>query len=67
MYICDPKYPRVACKYCETSYACDSKRNRTTNLKRHLEKCKKYVDPLENNVEGERDFESSLMATSFTQ
>ena len=52
---CDPKYLRAACKHCEISYACDSKRIGTTNLKRHLEKCKKYVDPLEDNVEGERN------------
>ena len=52
---CDPKYPWVACKHCEASCACDFKRNSTTNLKRHLEKCKKYVDPLEDNVEEERD------------
>ncbi|KAA0068066.1 putative transposase [Cucumis melo var. makuwa] len=64
---CDPKYPRAACKHCGAPYACDSKRNGTTNLKRHLEKCKKYVNPLEDNVEGEGDSESSLMAASFTQ
>ena len=51
---CDPKYPKVACKHCGTSYVCDSKRNDTTNLKRHLEKCKNYVDPLEDNVDKER-------------
>ncbi|KAA0026197.1 putative transposase [Cucumis melo var. makuwa] len=64
---CDPKYPRAACKHCAASYACDSKRNGTTNLKRHLEKCKMYVNPLEDNVEGEGDSESSSMAASFTQ
>uniref|UniRef100_A0A9I9ECG1 BED-type domain-containing protein n=1 Tax=Cucumis melo TaxID=3656 RepID=A0A9I9ECG1_CUCME len=64
---CDPKYPRAACKHCGASYVCDSKRNGTTNLKRHLEKCKMYVNPLEDNVEGEGDSESSMMATSFTQ
>uniref|UniRef100_A0A9I9E8D2 BED-type domain-containing protein n=1 Tax=Cucumis melo TaxID=3656 RepID=A0A9I9E8D2_CUCME len=64
---CDFKYPRAACKHCGASYACDSKRNGTTNLKRHLEKCKMYVNPLKDNVEGEGDSESSLMATSFTQ
>ena len=62
---CDPKYPRVACKHCGTLYVCDSKRNGTTNLKGNLEKCKKYVDPLEDNVEGEGDSNSSLMTTSF--
>ncbi|KAL4021214.1 hypothetical protein IC575_020006 [Cucumis melo] len=64
---CDPKYPRAACKHCGASYACDSKRNGTTNLKRHLEKCKMYVNPLEDNVEGEGDSESNLMTASFTQ
>ncbi|KAA0034838.1 putative transposase [Cucumis melo var. makuwa] len=64
---CDPKYPRAACKHCGTSYACDSKRNCTTNLKRHLEKCKMYVNPLEDNVEGDGGSETSLMAASFTQ
>uniref|UniRef100_A0A9I9E9F0 BED-type domain-containing protein n=1 Tax=Cucumis melo TaxID=3656 RepID=A0A9I9E9F0_CUCME len=62
---CDPKYPRAACKHCRASYAFDSKRSGTTNLKRHLEKCKKYTNPLEDNVEGEGDSKSSLMATSF--
>ena len=51
---CDPKYPRVAWKHYRISYACAYKRIGTTNLKRHLEKCKKYVDPLEDNVEGEK-------------
>ena len=43
------------------------KKNGTTNIKRHLEKCKKYANSLEDNVEGERDFKSSLMSTSFNQ
>ena len=62
---CDPKFSRASCKHCRTSYPCDSKRNGTTNLKGNLEKCKKYVDPLEDNVEGEGDSNSSLMTTSF--
>lgn len=54
-----------ACKYCATTYAYDSKRNNTSNLKRHLDKCKKYTNKSEDYVEGDRDSEGSLMVTSF--
>ena len=64
---CDPKYPRAVCKHYRTTYACDLKNNGTTNLKRHLEKCKKYANQLEDNGEGDEYSENSLMATSFTQ
>ncbi|TXG60438.1 hypothetical protein EZV62_015011 [Acer yangbiense] len=42
---------RARCKYCPKNYACDSNTNGTTNMNKHLEKCKNYraklalVDP----------------------
>ncbi|KAK3224957.1 hypothetical protein Dsin_004819 [Dipteronia sinensis] len=33
---------RAQCKYCPKNYACDSNTNGTTNMNKHLEKCKNY-------------------------
>ena len=35
--------PRVACNYCGTTYACDTKCNGTTNMRTHIQsQCLKY-------------------------
>ncbi|KAK0595199.1 hypothetical protein LWI29_004436 [Acer saccharum] len=33
---------RARCKYCPKNYACDSNINGTTNMNKHLQKCKNY-------------------------
>lgn len=53
------KNPRNVCNYCGVSYACQKKRNGTTNMRTHLEsQCKKY--PLRIN----RDKQSLLSFTA---
>ncbi|RYR19682.1 hypothetical protein Ahy_B03g064550 isoform B [Arachis hypogaea] len=38
-----PSYPRAKCDWCGASYACDSHRNGTTNMRYHLlNQCKKF-------------------------
>ncbi|MED6220035.1 hypothetical protein PIB30_041206 [Stylosanthes scabra] len=39
---CNPEYPRAKCNWCGASYACDTHKNGTTNMKNHLmSQCKR--------------------------
>ncbi|KAK2647713.1 hypothetical protein Ddye_015202 [Dipteronia dyeriana] len=39
---------RAQCKYCPKNYACDSNTNGTTNMNKHLQKCKNYHAKLDS-------------------
>ncbi|RYR53229.1 hypothetical protein Ahy_A06g028242 [Arachis hypogaea] len=39
----NPQYPRAKCNWCGASYACDTHKNGTSNMKNHLlSQCKKF-------------------------
>ncbi|XP_062085737.1 zinc finger BED domain-containing protein DAYSLEEPER-like [Humulus lupulus] len=56
---CDPKKPRVACNYCGTDYAANTKLNETSTLWAHVErKCKKC--PFSDWVEQSKKQQSTM-------
>ncbi|XP_072054915.1 zinc finger BED domain-containing protein RICESLEEPER 2-like [Arachis hypogaea] len=73
----NPQYPRAKCNWCGASYACDTHKNGTSNMKKHLlSQCKKFpkeaLDPTQKILcfqdvvkDDRKGIRSSLSAVSF--
>ena len=57
---------RARCKYCSKNYACDSNTNGTTNMNKHLEKCKNYRAKLASADPKQKCLVKQAPITSYT-
>ncbi|KAK0582279.1 hypothetical protein LWI29_023697 [Acer saccharum] len=57
---------RARCKYCPKNYACDSNTNGTTNMNKHLQKCKNYRAKLASADPKQKCLVKQAPITSYT-